>query len=236
MKRHTFLPALAAVPAVSGGSGATPALGAYTPAAQAAAPAAAPVAPLVAPPPAPAAQATQAAQTTTDGGSLLGNLPDVSFSWSGYFEALAILCFVLALLWAVLWLVKRRGNGGGFFASSTPSMRIENRLALGPKKWLIVVRYLDRRLVLGVTDKSINLLTELYDQEFAYEPQAEKAAGKLSLAGKPSSDTRDNAPGTPGSGKTAATDNAQNSRNGKEGGLTLSFASLLKQDKGDSSQ
>lgn len=227
MKRHTFLPALAAVPAASGGSGATPALGSFSPAAQAAAPAAAPVAPPVAPPVAsPVAPPPVPAPQAADSGSLLGSLPDVSFSWSGYFEALAILCFVLALLWALLWLIKRRGNGG-FFSSSTPSMRIESRLALGPKKWLMVVRYLDRRLVLGVTDKSINLLTELYDQEFASDPQPEKTAGKLSLAGK-------SAPDAQGTAKSG-TDKGRDGQS-KEGGLTLSFASLLKQDKGDSSQ
>lgn len=111
-----------------------------------------------------------AAAGATDGGSLLPALPGAGFSWSGYFEALAILCLVLAGVWAVLWLVKRRGSGR-LFASSTPSMRIENRLALGPKQWLVVVRYLDRRLILGVTDKTVTLVTELYEQECASERQ-----------------------------------------------------------------
>ena len=78
----------------------------------------------------------------------------------GYFEALAIVCFALALLWALLWLVKRYGRGSGFLGGST-GMRVESRLALGPKKWIIVVRDLDRRLVLGLTDANISLLTEL---------------------------------------------------------------------------
>lgn len=38
-------------------------------------------------------------------------------------------------------------------------MRIESRLALGPKKWVVITRYMDKRLVLGVTDQQINLLT-----------------------------------------------------------------------------
>ena len=91
--------------------------------------------------------------------SALAGASNLSLSWSGYFEALAILCFALALLWALLWLVKRHGKGG--FLGNTAGMRVESRLALGPKKWIIVVRYLNRRLVLGLTDDNISLLTEI---------------------------------------------------------------------------
>ena len=86
-------------------------------------------------------------------------IPDISMSWGSYFEALAILCFVLAALWAVLWYLKRKG-GGSIFPSSAPTMRIENRLALGPKKWLYIVRCMEERLVLGVTDKHITLVSQ----------------------------------------------------------------------------
>ena len=92
--------------------------------------------------------------------SVLSGASNLSLSWGGYFEALAIVCFALALLWALLWLVKRYGRGGGILGGGT-AMRVESRLALGPKKWIIVVRYLDRRLVLGLTDANISLLTEL---------------------------------------------------------------------------
>ena len=92
--------------------------------------------------------------------SVLSGASNLSLSWGGYFEALAIVCFALALLWALLWLVKRYGRGSGFLGGST-GMRVESRLALGPKKWIIVVRCLDRRLVLGLTDANISLLTEL---------------------------------------------------------------------------
>ena len=92
--------------------------------------------------------------------SVLSGASNLSLSWGGYFEALAIVCFALALLWALLWLVKRYGRGSGFLGGAT-AMRVESRLALGPKKWIIVVRYLDRRLVLGLTDANISLLTEL---------------------------------------------------------------------------
>jgi flagellar protein FliO/FliZ len=87
-------------------------------------------------------------------------LPDINLSWGGYFQALAIVCFCLALLWAVLWLLKRRG-GFSLSGASAPGLKVENRLALGPNKWILVVRYQERRLIVGVTDKSIRLLSEM---------------------------------------------------------------------------
>lgn len=119
------------------------------------------------PPIAPATVAGAAPQAQEPSGSLLSALPDVNLSWSGYFEALAILCFVLALLWGALWLMKRARSGSGFLASSAPGMRIESRLALGPKKWILVVRYLDRRLLVGVTEQTISLLTDMPVEEEA---------------------------------------------------------------------
>lgn len=163
-----------------------------------------------------------AAAGATDGGSLLPALPGAGFSWSGYFEALAILCLVLAGVWAVLWLMKRRG-GGKFFASSTPSMRIENRLALGHKQWLVVVRYLDRRLILGVTDKTVTLVTELYEQEFASERQPPETPDKAgpSLQKKIAPDARAAARGENRSGQPDIRPDAED---------PLSFASLLKKN------
>lgn len=198
MNRQTLFPALAAAPAVPAGSGAAMALETIVPSPQAAPPAA-------------------------SGGSLLPSLPDVNFSWSGYFEALAILCLLLAGIWALLWLVKRRGNSG-FFASSTPAMRVESRLALGPKKWLLVVRYLDRRLVLGITDKSITLLTEMYDQEFASERNTPEtlAGGRLSLAKKAAAGARKGERADDVSGRADTREDKKDS---------LSFASLLKKDR-----
>jgi len=87
-------------------------------------------------------------------------LPDGTFSWKGYFEALAILCFLFFSFFAVLWLVKRFFRGGMRFGVGDPELRIENRLALGPRKWIMAVRYMDKRLLIGVTDQNVTLLTE----------------------------------------------------------------------------
>lgn len=158
--------------------------------------------------------------------SILSNL---SLSWSGYFEALAILCFALALLWAVLWLVKRHSKGG-FFGNS-PNMRVESRLALAPKKWILVVRCLDRRLVLGLTDDNISFLTEVSVDE---APAGKAAAGKSPAAsvGKAGQSRSQATPEGPVAGMgTAPGGEAGNN------GTTADqlFASLLRDSKEDAS-
>jgi flagellar protein FliO/FliZ len=96
-----------------------------------------------------------------------------AFSWSGYFEALAWLCFALALLCLILWLIKRRG--GIRFPGAFPAARIESRLALGSRKWLLSVHFQGRRLLLGVTDQHIALLCELPPEGEAPSAEASRA-------------------------------------------------------------
>lgn len=85
--------------------------------------------------------------------------PENLVSWGGYFQALAVLCLIIAALWAALWYFKRRG--GLTLLGLTENLTLEGRLSLGPKKNLMVVRFLNKRLLLGVTDQQITLLTEL---------------------------------------------------------------------------
>ena len=87
-------------------------------------------------------------------------LPDVNFTWKGYFNALAVLCFLLGIFFAALWLIRRFARGGMRLVGGGPELSVESRLALGPKKWVMAVRYMDKRLLLGVTDTNITLLTE----------------------------------------------------------------------------
>ncbi len=104
-----------------------------------------------------------------------GMLDGAMTSWAGYFEALAILFFILAALWVVLRIARKRG--GGFLTGGGAAMRVEHRLALGAKKWIVVARILDRRLVLGVTDQQITMLTELDpDERPASSPKPSFAA------------------------------------------------------------
>ena len=85
------------------------------------------------------------------------------FSWGSYFQALAVLFLLVALLWAAVWYLKNKGALR--LLSAQGDLAVENRLPLGPKKSLVVVRFLNKRMLLGVTDHQITMLTELPTDE-----------------------------------------------------------------------
>lgn len=99
-----------------------------------------------------------------------GPVPDGSFTWGGYFQAIGILLLMLFALWFVLRFVRRVG-AGRFLPAVTAlprqALRLEAQLPLGQHKGVYVVRFLNKRLVLGVTDQNITLLseTETADEE-----------------------------------------------------------------------
>ena len=108
-----------------------------------------------------AAQA--AAQNAGQGGgeSVMGL--GASFSWSGYVQAIGVLFLLLAALWLVVWLMRRYGKFNFLprpDALPRDALVMEAQMPLGPRKGLMVVRFLNRRLLLGVTDQQITLLTE----------------------------------------------------------------------------
>ncbi len=85
------------------------------------------------------------------------------FSWSSYAQALAVLCLLLGVLWVGVWLLRRYGR---FNFIPRPgnlprdALLMEAQMPLGPRKGLMVVRFMNRRLLLAVTDQQISLLTE----------------------------------------------------------------------------
>lgn len=86
-----------------------------------------------------------------------------AFSWGGYFQALGILCLLLALLWFAVWAIRKYGRFNFLpKPGSLPknSLVMETQMPLGPKKGLMVVKFFNRRLLLGITEHQITLLTE----------------------------------------------------------------------------
>ncbi len=76
------------------------------------------------------------------------------------------LFLVLGLLFLVLFLLKRYGYKTGLTRQFSLDLKILGQISLGPRKSVVVVRYLNKVMVLGVTDASITLLTETaHDQE-----------------------------------------------------------------------
>lgn len=93
-----------------------------------------------------------------------------SFSWSSYIQAVGILFLLVALLWLAVWLARRFGKFNFLpRPGSLPrdALVMEAQLPLGPRKGLMVVRFLNKRLLLGVTDQQITLLTE---EQAQHEP------------------------------------------------------------------
>lgn len=90
-------------------------------------------------------------------------LSQAGFSWSGYIQALGIMCVLLALLWFAVWAIRRYGKFNFLpRPGSLPrdSLIMEAQMPLGPRKGLMVVRFMNRRLLLGVTEHQISLITE----------------------------------------------------------------------------
>lgn len=115
-----------------------------------------------------------------------------AFSWGGYFMALGMLFLIIAVLWFAVRYLRKKG-GLGLFGGGR-DIQVEARHSLGPKKDLMLVRFLNKRLLLGVTEHHISLLqTEELNQEDSEGndftspehdrvPQGEEPFGKL-LAG-----------------------------------------------------
>lgn len=81
-----------------------------------------------------------------------------AYSWTGYFMGLALMFVMLAILWLGARLLRQKC--GLRFFGQTVGLGVEARLALSPRKHLLVVKYRNKRLLLGVTEHNISLLSE----------------------------------------------------------------------------
>lgn len=112
--------------------------------------------------------------------SSASQLGQSTFSWSGYIQALGIMCLLLGALWFGVWALRKYGRFNFLpRPGSLPkdSLVMEAQMPLGPKKGLMVVRFMNRRLLLGVTEHNISLITE--DKEQPYERADSDFAGML---------------------------------------------------------
>ncbi len=126
---------------------------------------------------------TDTTQNTQEGLQLattFGADQATAFTWGGYFQALGVLLLLLALLWGLLWLLRKYGKFRFMPTGNTfprAGLQLETQLPLGPRKGLMVVRYLDERLLLGVTEHNITLLRTLpLDAQNADERPSKKTS------------------------------------------------------------
>lgn len=97
------------------------------------------------------------------------------FSWGGYFKGIGALFLLLAALWGVVWFLRRRGSLPGMGGLPRELFHVEAQLALSPKRKLLLVRFLNSRLLLGVTDQQITLLKEVEGPDVREESTKSKA-------------------------------------------------------------
>ena len=115
--------------------------------------------------------AQEAATSATSVAEPVTALGQSSFSWGSYVQAVGILFLLVAVMWLAVWLARRYGKFNFLpRPGSLPrdALVMEAQLPLGPRKGLMVVRFLNKRLLLGVTDQQITLLSE---EQAKHEPE-----------------------------------------------------------------
>jgi flagellar protein FliO/FliZ len=109
-------------------------------------------------------------------------LPAVDYGFTGIALKMGLtLAVLLAVIYAAFWLLKRYGPKIGLGPGGRGGrLRLTDHLAVGPRKAVVVVRFLNKDLVLGVTEQSITLLTEA---EHAAAPDFADTLAAKSTAG-----------------------------------------------------
>jgi flagellar protein FliO/FliZ len=112
-------------------------------------------------------------------------IPDVGLASAATQMALALL-LVLAIILVGFWILRRFGPKFGLGPGGRGGMlRIMAQLGLGARKHLVVVRFLNKDLLLGVTDHTITLLTEV---PISHEADSDFAETLAREAGQPSTE------------------------------------------------
>ena len=76
------------------------------------------------------------------------------------------LLIILGVILVAFYVLKKFGARLGLHgARKAGQISFQAQLQLGPKKSVVVVRFLNKILVLGVTEHNINLLTQMDDQD-----------------------------------------------------------------------
>ncbi|MDR2050602.1 MAG: flagellar biosynthetic protein FliO [Deltaproteobacteria bacterium] len=110
-----------------------------------------------------------------------GIIPE--YNLAEYFLSLGVLFVLLGLCWFGVRLLRRRGSWR--FLTPARGLQIESRLSLGPKKLLLVLKYRDKRLLLGVTEQQISLLDSSPLEEYPEEEEpGEDAPADVSTEGR----------------------------------------------------
>ena len=83
-----------------------------------------------------------------------------SLSYAVVLKVAGSLLLLLGLILLLFFFLRRYGPKAGL-ALPGSQFKIEGQLSLGPKKSLVLVRFLNKLLLIGVTESHINLLQEV---------------------------------------------------------------------------
>ncbi len=115
------------------------------------------------------------AETFNSAGNATSMLQSGEILWGGYLQMLGSVFLLLAILFLAFYLLKKYGPRAGLGVFNRGDLKMEAQLPLGPKRSVVVVRFLNKRLVVGVTETQINLLTTMevdlheHDKDFSRE-------------------------------------------------------------------
>jgi flagellar protein FliO/FliZ len=83
-------------------------------------------------------------------------------------QAFGSLMLVVLLIFVVLYLLKKfvfRDFGTTIGRKNSSEFKIVGQIMLQPKKYIYIIKFFDRMLVVGITDNNLNLLSEITDKE-----------------------------------------------------------------------
>ncbi|WP_419785773.1 flagellar biosynthetic protein FliO [Pseudodesulfovibrio sp.] len=106
-------------------------------------------------------------------------LPHVD-TWSTVLTTAGYLCLLLGVIFLAYWLLRRLGLPGATGSGGSGGPRLINRLVLGQRQSVVVVRYRERDYLLGVTEQHITPLAE-EDMEELPETEPGKSASFATL-------------------------------------------------------
>lgn len=86
-----------------------------------------------------------------------------NFTWSGYLQGIGLMFLLLAVLWYLVRLLRRYGRFNFIPRQGTlprDAFFMEAQMPVGPRKCLMVVRFMQKRFLLAVTEQHISVVTE----------------------------------------------------------------------------
>jgi len=96
-----------------------------------------------------------------------------------FLQAFGSLVLVVTLIFAVLYLLKKfviRDFSAG--KKNITEFKIIGQVMLQPKKYISIIKVVDRILIIGLTDNNINLLSEITDLDAVKSIETSFNAGK----------------------------------------------------------